>query len=125
MKTIFDINKDKSVKSIDPTDIAPNVASYHGKIQFKGDKRTFFFIMSMNEPVGKKQWEHVSVHILGKKETLPSWTDMCRIKDIFWNKDEEAHQIHPTEESYIHGVMGQNNVLHIWRPVDGWGDYSS
>ena len=32
-------------------------------------------------------WEHVSVSPY-KKRIMPSWDDMCMIKDIFFNDDE-------------------------------------
>ena len=68
-------------------------------------------------------WEHVSVSHANKRK-LPTWEDMCRIKDLFWNKDEMAVQFHPGEKEYIHGVgpWKDSNVLHLWRPKDGdWG----
>ena len=123
MKGVFEINKNKAVKSIDEFNIAEGVATYRGEIQFKGDKRTFIFIMSMNEPIGKQCWEHVSVHIAGTKDQLPAWSDMCKVKDIFWNKDEEVHQLHPSEKCYIHETMGYQNILHLWRPVGGWKEF--
>lgn len=32
-------------------------------------------------------WEHVSVHIsdtVNRSDRTPTWSEMCRIKDIFW-----------------------------------------
>lgn len=63
-------------------------------------------------------WEHVSVSSYKKKQ-LPSWEVMCRLKDMFWHKEEEVVQIHPRESEYIHGVNDLGNVLHLWRPVNG------
>ena len=67
-------------------------------------------------------WEHVSVSHNNKRK-LPSWDDMCRIKEMFWGKDVTVCQFHPAENAYVHGVMGENtNILHLWRPIDGnWG----
>lgn len=56
-------------------------------------------------------WEHVSVAPI-KRRIVPSWDDMCMIKDIFWNKDEAVIQIHPPEEDYVNNVP---NCLHLWR----------
>lgn len=63
-------------------------------------------------------WEHVSVSDR-RRGRLPSWEDMCRVKDIFFREDEECCQFHPREPDYVHGVGGLENVLHIWRPRDG------
>lgn len=58
-------------------------------------------------------WEHVSVSPK-KKFNIPTWNDMCIVKDIFWNSEEEAYQIHPKKNQYVNSV---NNCLHIWKPI--------
>ena len=67
-------------------------------------------------------WEHVSVSSY-KAKRLPSWDDMCRVKDIFFEDEEEAVQVHPKASRYLHGVSHKGetleNVLHLWRPKDG------
>lgn len=59
-------------------------------------------------------WEHVSVSLAGKAR-LPNWTEMCFVKDLFWNEDEAVVQIHPKKEDYINF---QAVTLHLWRPAD-------
>lgn len=70
--------------------------------------------------------EHVSVSSF-KKRQLPTWDDMCKLKDMFFYPDEMVVQIHPKEERYVHSVgLGKRkleNVLHLWRPKDG--DFSA
>lgn len=39
-------------------------------------------------------WEHVSVSY---KNRVPTWDEMCKIKDMFWNDDECVVQYHPPE----------------------------
>lgn len=64
-------------------------------------------------------WEHVSVSHRNKRK-MPTWEDMCRIKEMFWGKDVTCVQFHPAESAYVHGVMGEDtNILHLWRPVNG------
>lgn len=63
-------------------------------------------------------WEHVSVSPMNKRK-LPGWDDMCRLKDMFWGKDVTVVQFHPAEDAYVHGVNGLENVLHLWRPING------
>lgn len=55
-------------------------------------------------------WEHVSV--APYRNILPSWEDMCIIKDIFWNDDEAVIQIHPPKAEYVNN---KRNCLHLWR----------
>jgi len=55
-------------------------------------------------------WEHVSVSPY--KGKMPTWDDMCAIKDIFWDEEEEVIQIHPKKSKYVNLV---ENCLHLWR----------
>ena len=57
--------------------------------------------------------EHVSVSPL-KKFRIPSWDDMCDLKDIFFYDEEEAYQVHPKKSDYANI---KQNCLHLWRPI--------
>ena len=57
-------------------------------------------------------WDHVSVSAF-KFWYLPSWKEMCIIKDIFFRPDEWVVQYHPAESSYVNR---KENCLHLWRP---------
>lgn len=71
----------------------------------------------------EKGWEHVSVSPAGSKyerdQPTPTWDEMCQVKRIFWRDDEMVVQIHPQECEYLHGIGGDTNILHLWRPKDG------
>ena len=56
-------------------------------------------------------WEHVSVAPY-KHRIMPSWEDMCRIKDMFFRDDEAVIQIHPPKADYVDNAK---NCLHLWR----------
>lgn len=56
-------------------------------------------------------WEHVSVSPY-KKSVIPTWNDMCMIKDIFWNDDESVIQVHPPKDQYVNN---KENCLHLWK----------
>lgn len=56
-------------------------------------------------------YEHVSVSPKSKK--LPTWNDMCTLKDIFFYEEEEAYQIHPKKSEYVNL---STNCLHLWKP---------
>lgn len=57
-------------------------------------------------------YEHVSVAPV-KKSNMPSWNDMCVLKDVFFSDEEEVYQIHPKKSSYVNLV---DNCLHLWKP---------
>jgi hypothetical protein len=59
-------------------------------------------------------WEHVSVTRADQK--IPSWNEMCRIKDMFWDEEDCVVQFHPPRSCYVNVHPG---CLHLWRPVDG------
>lgn len=58
-------------------------------------------------------WEHVSV-APKKQFHIPSWNDMCALKDMFFNDEEEVYQIHPKRSEYVNL---QSNCLHLWKPI--------
>lgn len=56
-------------------------------------------------------WEHVSFSP-NYSNYIPHWKDMCELKNMFWDKDEECIQFFPKEENYVNI---KENCLHIWR----------
>lgn len=60
-------------------------------------------------------YEHVSVSPKHKFRT-PTWEDMCFLKDVFFDDEEECYQIHPPKSRYVNLCK---NCLHIWRRRDG------
>ena len=63
-----------------------------------------------------RDWEHVSVHIdyFGNGKRIPSWDEMCIIKDMFWDKEDCVVQYHPPKSKY---VDRHKYTLHLWRPI--------
>lgn len=61
-------------------------------------------------------WEHVSVHIESHGESrTPTWREMCKIKDMFWDENETVIQYHPSKKEYVNM---HPHVLHLWRPTE-------
>lgn len=58
-------------------------------------------------------WEHVSV-CPRKRKYMPSWDDMCKLKDMFFREDETVVQYHPAKSEYVNNLP---NCLHLWRPT--------
>ena len=58
-------------------------------------------------------WEHVSVSAF-KSYYVPSWKEMCRIKEIFFKPEETVVQYHPADSDYVNYL---ENCLHLWRPT--------
>ena len=63
-------------------------------------------------------WDHVSVSLITvnedhQLERCPKWSEMCFIKDLFFEDEEEAFQFHPKKSEYINI---NPYVLHMWRP---------
>lgn len=56
-------------------------------------------------------WDHVSVAPY-KRHIVPSWEDMCMLKDMFFREDEVVIQIHPAKSEYVNMVP---NCLHLWK----------
>ena len=56
-------------------------------------------------------WEHVSV---SRPDRVPTWEEMCLVKDVFWGEEEVVIQIHPKKSEYVNR---HPYVLHLWRRV--------
>ena len=72
--------------------------------------RSFFVIASNGGG-----WEHVSVSPCNRKrQSCPTWDEMCAIKDLFFDPNECVVQYHPPKSDYV------NNhpfCLHLWKPT--------
>lgn len=58
-------------------------------------------------------WEHVSIAPY-KRSIVPTWDDMCRLKDMFFEDNEVVVQYHPAKSEYVNNLP---NCLHLWRPL--------
>lgn len=54
-------------------------------------------------------WDHVSVSYRKKN---PTWDEMCRVKDLFFDETETVIQYHPKKSEYVNI---HKHCLHIWR----------
>lgn len=55
-------------------------------------------------------WEHASISPYNN--VIPTWDDMCLLKDLIWRDDEAVIQIHPAKAEYVNNMK---NALHLWR----------
>lgn len=59
------------------------------------------------------QWEHVSVSVrVGSATRMPTWGEMCFIKEQFWEREDCVLQFHPPRSEYVNA---HPHVLHLWR----------
>jgi hypothetical protein len=54
-------------------------------------------------------WDHVSV---SRRDRVPSWDEMCRIKRLWFDDDETVIQYHPKASEYVNNCR---NCLHLWK----------
>ena len=101
------------MKTIDAISINPRVLigqkgsdGFNGEIHFPLWKGSFICSTGAG-------WEHVSVHPY-KMSYVPSWDDMCKVKEIFWKDDEAVIQVHPAKKDYVNNMP---NCLHLWRCI--------
>lgn len=62
----------------------------------------------------RKRWLHVSVSHRGGR--LPTWREMCDVKDVFCGLDATAYQVHPPRSKH---VSIHQACLHLWCMLDG------
>ena len=103
MKPLEEIKKDRRLAFINSV---KTLFEMQGYITLSNGRKGTF-IAGHNE----NGMEHVSVMLYHK---LPTWNEMCEIKDIFWNDEETVVQLHPKKSAYTDIC----DALHLWRPVN-------
>lgn len=74
--------------------------------------RTYLQVISSDE----MEWEHVSVvSVSDKKPRTPTWAEMCKIKEMFWEENDCVIQYHPPKSEYVNN---HKNCLHLWKPIN-------
>lgn len=57
-------------------------------------------------------WTFIDRHVsVSPRNHTPSWIDMCIIKDLFYNEEDEVWQCHPKKSEYVNI---NKNCLHLW-----------
>jgi hypothetical protein len=56
-------------------------------------------------------WDHVSV---STHTRVPTWEEMCFVKELFFEDDEAVMQLHPPKKDYVNH---HPHCLHLWRPT--------
>lgn len=102
MKTIEEIKSTKNLKILEE--------GFDGLFGFYYDSlsgKELKFVFSWG-----RGWEHLSV---STRHKIPTWEQMCIMKDIFWNDEEVCVEYHPKKSEYVNN---HPYCLHIWKPID-------
>lgn len=94
-------------------ELIDNTAIPTGAFKIKNNnKEELFVIVSFGDG-----WDHISIskETKGGKFKIPTWNDMCFIKDLFFEPEEAVVQYHPRQSEYVNFHPG---VLHLWRKQD-------
>lgn len=77
-------------------------------------------VVIVSEGCTEVPWEHVSARVYYRKANtkkwkcrVPTWAEMCQIKDLFWDAEEWVVQFHPAASEYVNF---HPMVLHLWKP---------
>jgi hypothetical protein len=54
-------------------------------------------------------WDHVSV---SRRDRLPTWDEMVKIKNLWFDEEETVVQFHPKKSEYVNCC---GKCLHLWR----------
>lgn len=57
------------------------------------------------------EYDHVSV---ASPKRIPTWEELCKIKDMFFEDEEECYQVFPKKSEYVNV---HKNCMHIWRDI--------
>ena len=58
-----------------------------------------------------EDWQHVSVS-LEFENKCPSWSLMCKVKELFYEDTDWVMQFHPPHSEYVNH---HPNCLHLWK----------
>ena len=79
-------------------------------------KKTLYANIIVSDGVG---WEHLSIHLSYRNgidvKRTPTWEEMCKIKDMFWDEHDCVIQYHPPKSDYVNQ---HKYCLHLWNPID-------
>lgn len=54
-------------------------------------------------------WQHVSVSLPNR---TPFWSEMVKVKDLFWEEEDTVLQFHPPKSKYVNNMKF---CLHMWK----------
>ena len=84
----------------------------NGKFYIQGPCGAILMIVASDgQDPEAEGWEHVSVSIPNR---CPNWTEMCFVKDLFWDEEECVVQFHPPKSEYVNN---HPYCLHLWRDL--------
>lgn len=63
------------------------------------------------DELGPIRWEHASA---SWPDRTPTWSEMCRVKDLLWDDGECVLQFHPPKKDYVNH---HKYCLHLWQPI--------
>lgn len=69
--------------------------------------------MIVSSPIDEFEFEHVSISLAHR---CPTWDEMCRVKDLFWDNEDVVVQFHPAKSEYVNL---SKTCLHLWRWTKG------
>jgi hypothetical protein len=72
------------------------------------DKQFLPPLKAMCAPLDDKEWLHVSVSLPNR---CPTWSEMSKIKKLFFGEDSCAVQYHPAKKDYVNN---HPYCLHLW-----------
>lgn len=92
--------------------MASNSGDDYGAFLLPGPSgRTLTVIASAGDEASGIYWEHVSISTPNK---TPNWSEMCWIKDLFFDQEQTVMQLHPPKSRWINNHA---YCLHLWRPL--------
>lgn len=83
---------------------------YNGAFRLRSPFHSTLFVISSDGG----GWEHVSVSVV-KRKGVPTWKEMCWVKELFWEDEEVVMQLHPPKSEYVNT---DPYTLHLWKPVE-------
>lgn len=87
--------------------VSDSMNGFNGMFQIKRGRHLLTIISS-----NQLGWDHVSISLPNR---TPSWSEMCFVKELFFDDDETVVQFHPKKSDYVNF---HPFTLHLWKKQD-------
>lgn len=96
-----------------PTRLSHKVGDTFGWFEFPTKLGGPVIRMQVSPGYLEFEFEHVSVSLAHR---CPTWEEMCKVKDLFWDEEDTVVQFHPPKAEYVNL---SKTCLHLWRWTKG------
>jgi len=106
---VFSTHRAEKYRSPHPLGLSHQKGDLFGWFEFRSSPNGPIIRVQAVEAYAEYGFEHVSVSLANR---CPTWDEMCKVKDLFWDEEDTVVQFHPPKSEYVNQMK---YCLHLWR----------